>query len=150
MRNFFRMQGAVSVYISLLGICIAIFNPAVARGQTVNCTYGCVLTHQFDNSRDNSYSSDTVFKATNSSEWWSSLTTDTVTELNGAIYAQPLFLSELAAEPKEILYVVTEENWVYALDALNLGSTPYWSVNLDTRALRAIYRLHPSFFPEAR
>lgn len=55
--------------------------------------------------------------------------------VDGAIYAQPLYLQGLtiAAKKTNVVYVVTSHNNVYAFDADNpAASSPIWTVNLGT------------------
>jgi hypothetical protein len=84
-------------------------------------------THGYDVSRDNVYSADTVFTASS----FPTLTTTSNTSLNGAVYAQPLYIHGLAvgSGSENVLYVATEENYVYALDATTLATSSAWSTN---------------------
>jgi hypothetical protein len=74
-------------------------------------------------------SSETVFQATSLPL---SLATDSVGNLHGIIYAQPLYISKVPTHPNaDVLFVATEENYIYALSGNNLSSTPLWNVNLN-------------------
>jgi outer membrane protein assembly factor BamB len=57
--------------------------------------------------------------------------------LEGQVYAQPLYMPEVpvAGSPRSLLYVVTQANNVYALDALT--GAEVWRTNLGTPVARA-------------
>lgn len=135
MKGIIRISAAVAV----LAAVFVIAYPRIVRGGTspISCLYGCVLTHGYDDARDNVNSSETIFDATN---FPASFTNQSISNLNGIIYAQPLFVSELAIAPPEVLIVATEENWIYALDANNLSNSvpPRWSANLNLSGETAI------------
>ncbi len=52
--------------------------------------------------------------------------------VDGWIFAQPLYVPGISINGtvKNVVYVATMHNTVYAFDADNLGGTPLWSVNL--------------------
>jgi hypothetical protein len=74
------------------------------------CSSGCVTTHSYDNSRDNTNPNESILKATTIS----SLTAASRSDLMGVIYAQPLYLSAvtIGGSAKNVLYVATEENYL--------------------------------------
>ena len=94
-------------------------------GQTY-CTGSvpCVLTYHNDNNRDGVNPNEGAFKASTlsssnhpSPQWLA--TTD------GQIYAQPLYVHQLLMNgaPKNVVYVATENNSVYAMDSNSTNST---------------------------
>lgn len=66
-----------------------------------------------------------------------SLTATNSPDLNGVVYAEPLYVSQLSINGTtyDVLFVATEENYVYALNADSLGSAPLWSANLNCTSL---------------
>jgi hypothetical protein len=113
---------------AILGILLGIAAHPV-YSQTM-CGNGCVTTYAYDNSRDNVNVHEQLFKASTISP---TLTVDSVSNLKGIIYAQPLFVSNMTINSTvyDVLFVATEENWVYALDANHVSNTPLWSINLN-------------------
>ncbi|HVI06875.1 MAG TPA: hypothetical protein VND65_01130, partial [Candidatus Binatia bacterium] len=86
-------------------------------------------TYGYDFSRDNVNANESILKA-------STLTTLSATnspDLNEVVYAEPLYVSQLVigSSTYDVLFVATEENWVYALNADSLSSQPLWSANLN-------------------
>jgi hypothetical protein len=118
-------------FLGLLGIISVGYVPQAAAQE---CSQGCVSTYGYDNSRDNTNPSETYFKAT------------TITSLNpqpknspdlkGIVYAQPLYVSQVSINgtTKNVLFVATEENYVYAFDGDTISPTtnPLWTANLNT------------------
>jgi len=101
--------------------------PRVSAG--AECSLGCIYTYGYDFSRDNVNANESILKAST----LTSLTATNSTDLNGVVYAEPLYVSQLSISgtPYDVLFVATEENYVYALNADNLGSAPLWSANLN-------------------
>ncbi|HLK33994.1 MAG TPA: hypothetical protein VKT29_12945, partial [Terriglobales bacterium] len=95
------------------------------------CSQGCVTTSGYDNNRDNVNSNESILAATTISN--SSMTAAARSDLLGVVYAQPLYISQVMINglAKNVLYVATEENYVYALDESNFTGTPLWTANLN-------------------
>jgi hypothetical protein len=52
--------------------------------------------------------------------------------VDGSIYAQPLYVESVnlpGAGPRNVIYVATEHNSIYAFDADGLSGTPYWQTS---------------------
>ena len=67
-------------------------------------------------------------------------------DVEGQIYAQPLYVPgiEIAGKARNVVYVVTMHNWVYAFDAddLSLGAGPLWKRQVDPHPVPSgFYRL---------
>lgn len=97
-----------------------------------------VLTYQYDNSRDGANTNEVVLTPANvNSNDFGRLFTYSV---DGYIYAQPLYVSHLAIPGKgtrDVVFVATENDTVYALDAdSNQGPDGgvLWQVNLGIAA----------------
>jgi hypothetical protein len=138
MRHTFKIVGLI-----LLVVCPAVLPNLAAQtpgrklsvGQTYcTGTTPCVLTYHNDNSRDGVNPHESTFKASTLSssnhpvpQWLA--TTD------GLIYAQPLYVHQLQINggAKNVVYVATQNNSVYALDADSSSSTGtiLQQVNLD-------------------
>ncbi len=90
-----------------------------------------ITTAQIDSSRTMAYGSETYLTTSNvNGSHFGKLFSRTV---DGAIYAQPLYLQGVAISSGKInvVYVATSHNKVYAFDADNPNAiTPIWSVNL--------------------
>jgi hypothetical protein len=91
-----------------------------------------VLTQHNDNSRTGQNLQETTLNTTN-------VNVSTFGKLfslpvDGNIYAQPLYLPNLAiaGETRNVVYTATANNTVYAFDADSGNTTPLWSVNLGT------------------
>jgi hypothetical protein len=101
----------------------ALFLPPV---QAVN-----VLTQHNDLARTGANTAETILTPSDvNSNNFGKLFTDSV---DGLVYAQPLYVENLsiAGGTHNVVFVCTENNSVYALDA-DAGSTTYWHVNLGT------------------
>ncbi|HME09500.1 MAG TPA: hypothetical protein VKG25_20740 [Bryobacteraceae bacterium] len=92
-----------------------------------------VATANYDGQRTNSNSSESVLTPQNvASATFGRLGTIGV---DGQIYAQPLYVSTVSIPGigvRNVVYVVTMHNSVYAFDADSLSATPFWQVNLGT------------------
>jgi hypothetical protein len=137
LRERFPMKRALLVLGGTAVAVIALFiglHPRGVRASTpsISCGLVCVTTHAYDNNQDNVNSSETAFLATNQTQF-QNLTATNIHNLHGIIYAQPLYLPDVPYEPNaDTLYVATEENWVYALNAANLSGIPIWVYNLNS------------------
>src|SRR5262249_20560652 len=90
-----------------------------------------VLTHHNDNSRSGANTGETILTTANvNSTTFGKLFSDGV---DGQVYAQPLYVQGLsiAGGTHNVVFVCTEHNSVYALDADASGSA-LWQVNLGT------------------
>jgi hypothetical protein len=98
----------------------------LAQGQAVN-----VLTQHNDLSRTGANTAETILTTANvNSTNFGKFFTDSV---DGQIYAQPLYVANLniSGGTHDVVFVCTENNSVYALDADTAGIT-YWQTNLGT------------------
>ena len=117
--------------------------PRVYRASTI-CAVLClqatlgaaqvsVLTHHNDNGRTGQNLAETTLNtSTVNVSNFGKLFTRTV---DGQIYAQPLYVPALniAGTTRNVIYVATENNSVYAFDADDSSqSSPLWTVNLGT------------------
>ena len=126
--------GAMRKIVSFLGmaclglVSILVLKTALASG-TKECSSGCVITRSYDVSRDDVNPNETILKASN----LSSLKAEQSVDLLGAVHTQPLYVSNLATHQgtKNVVFVATEENWVYALDGDNIENPPLWQTNLN-------------------
>jgi hypothetical protein len=93
------------------------------------CSAGCVTTHNYDDSRDNVNPRETKLKASTLTSLHAAISPD----LQGLIYTQPLYVSNLVTSKgsKNVVFVATEENWVYALDGDHINNPPLWQTNLN-------------------
>ena len=102
----------------------------------VNVNPGSVLTYHNDDARDGVFSQEIVLSppVVNSSSF-GKLRSYTV---DGQIYAQPLFIPQLAigGQRHNVVFAATENDSVYAFDADGLQSSPLWSKNLGTPSPR--------------
>jgi hypothetical protein len=134
MRNELGITG-MAVLI-LLGVCCVGYSRSVAAQE---CSQGCVATYGYDPSRDNTNPRESYFKASTLGTTLIPRATNSP-DLNGIVYAQPLYVSQISigGNLKNVLFVATEENYVYALDADNIGNTPLWTVNLNKSGETAV------------
>ena len=90
-----------------------------------------VLTQHNNLARTGANTAETILTPSDvNSNNFGKLFTDSV---DGLVYAQPLYVENLsiAGGTHNVVFVCTENNSVYALDA-DAGSTTYWHVNLGT------------------
>lgn len=95
------------------------------QSQAVN-----VLTQHYDIARTGANTAETVLTPANVSTSFGKLFADT---LDGQVYAQPLYVQTLSLSggTHNVVFVCTENNSVYAMDA-DRASVTYWHVNLGT------------------
>ncbi len=105
-----------------------------ARSGTVNVSvtvplFTDVLTYHYDNARTGQNLREKVLKPAN-------VKTETFGKLysfpvDGAVYAQPLYVSNLAVggQLRNVVFVATEHDSVYAFDADNRAGAPLWQVS---------------------
>ena len=138
------MKATARVFLAL-AIAATLFvvtHPSAVRGSnpTIVCgaTNPCITTHGYDDSRSNVNSAEAVFQADNFN-FPGSVHLDSVNNLQGIVFAQPLYLAGVQAHPNaDIVYVATEENVVYALFGASLSTTPLWSTALNQGTETAI------------
>ena len=99
----------------------------------VAASQGAVLTYHNDNARDGAFTQETILMPSNvNSTLFGKLVSYPV---DGQIYAQPLYMSQLKINgaKHDVVFVVTQNNSVYAFDAdasNQQGATTFWQVNL--------------------
>ena len=97
-----------------------------------------VVTGSYDNARTNADLNETILSpGTVKPSGFGKLFSIPV---DGQIYAQPLYLSsvQISGSARNVLYVATLHNSVYALDA-NAPGPPLWTVNLGTPVPTSAY-----------
>jgi hypothetical protein len=121
MKAMLRILGALVILVVLF----VVIHPSVVRGQNGDQNSNAVTTQGYDNNRDNVNSAETVFLATNFSfAKTGGPHISIVNDLHGIVYAQPLYLPQIPYRLNaDLLYVATEENWIYAMDANNMPFT---------------------------
>jgi hypothetical protein len=101
-----------------------------------NTAPGAVLTYHNDDARDGAFTQETTLipSVVNSSQFGKLHSYP----VDGQIYAQPLYVPQLgiSGAAHNVVFVATENNTVYALDADGLQSSPLWSKNLGTPSPR--------------
>src|ERR1700675_2030380 len=120
-RGASRMARKVLPVKRLLLLLILVFLPFSAFGQTD------VLTHRNDNMRTGQNTSESVLtpSSVNSTAFGKLLSLPT----DGYVYAQPLYKSNVLIPAKglrNVLFVATEHDSVYAFDANGVTTTPLW------------------------
>jgi hypothetical protein len=113
---------------SLVALSILFLRTTLISGAK-ECGAGCVTTHHYDASRDDVNPKETILKASN----LSSLHAGTSPDLQGMVFTQPLYVSNLVMSQgtQNVVFVATEENWVYALDGDHIKNPPFWQTNLN-------------------
>jgi hypothetical protein len=119
----------------IAAVLILSFFVGTNRAEAQLCSQGCVTTHGYDNSGDNVNPNESVLQASTISP--TLLSASSRSDLLGVVYAQPLYLSQVMINsvPKNVTYVATEENYVYAYDESNFTGTPLWSSNLNNTSV---------------
>jgi hypothetical protein len=111
----------------LMSLICAVFPLAAAYGQAVN-----VLTRSYDNSRTGQNTQESILKPANVNQaGFGKLFS---VPIDGYAYAQPLYLSQvnIAGGVHNVVYVATEHDSVYAIDADN--GTVYWQASFVNQA----------------
>ncbi|MDE2136693.1 MAG: hypothetical protein KGJ68_04605, partial [Gammaproteobacteria bacterium] len=112
----------------------SVANTAVSANASVAVTdLAGVTTQRYDNSRDGQNLQEYALTSTvlTTPGAFGKLFTCAIS--NGAVYAQPLYVANLAIAGgvHNVLFVATQQNVLYAFDADSPSCTTYWSVNLD-------------------
>jgi uncharacterized protein (TIGR03437 family) len=130
----------IPLFISLLAVWLAV----CAQAQ-VN-----ILASNYDDSRTNSNPRETRLTPANVNK-------DTFGKIasfpvDGQIYAQPLYVSGVqiqGAGARDVLYVATMHNSVYAIDAgAPQSTTPLWQVNLGPTVPTSVFEKFTEILPE--
>jgi hypothetical protein len=113
--------------------------PSVSASSSLliqNTAPGAVLTFHNDDARDGAFTQETALmpSVVNSSQFGKLHSYP----VDGQIYAQPLYVPQLgiSGATYNVVFVATENNTVYALDADGQQSSPLWSKNLGTPSPR--------------
>lgn len=99
-----------------------------------------VTTQRYDNGRTGQTLSETILNVANvNAQRFGKLFTRTVDD---EVYAQPLYMSDVRmpnGEPRNVLYVATVNNSVYAFDVDDPDAeAPLWKVNLTPAGARPV------------
>ena len=119
---------------------------APATLTVINMSPGTVLTYHNDDSRDGAYLEEVSLTPSNvNSIQFGKLVSYPV---DGQIYAQPLYLSQVSINggTHDVVYVTTQNNSVYAFDADATASQPttFWHINLGGAVSKGdIYGVNP-------
>ncbi len=121
------------VAVAILGSLLLVGLSHAASAQDCSTSNLCITTHGYDNSRDNVNPNESILQARTIGTTGHLLTAVQSPYLNGAIYAQPLYLYGVTIKgtSTNALYVATEENFVYALDEAHFNSTPLLTIDLN-------------------
>jgi hypothetical protein len=121
----------------LIAVALVFLVRSGLRATTTVCGSGtpCVTTYGYDNARNNVNPNESVLSA--NTLFSTPPTVQVSGDLNGTVYGQPLYVKGLMVgnNPKNGLFVATEENWVYGLDAdhIDSSSANLWTpLNLNT------------------
>jgi uncharacterized protein (TIGR03437 family) len=133
LRNLPHRRGAQALLFAWLA-----FAPSIAFAQPN------VLSANYDNQRTNANLQETILNASNvNTANFGKLGTFPV---DGQIYAQPLYVGGLPMPgrgPRNVVFVVTMHDSVYAIDADATQSTdPLWQVNLGTSVPSSVLSFH--------
>jgi hypothetical protein len=104
-----------------------------------NYSPGGVLTYHNDDARDGAFLEETQLTPSNvNSTQFGKLFSYAV---DGQIYAQPLYLEQIniAGTLQDVVFVVTQNNSVYAFDATGKQTTPLWQINLGPSVTKNDY-----------
>lgn len=114
-------------------------NSVSAALTVINSSPAAVLTYHNDDTRDGAYTQETTLTPSNvNSAQFGKLLAYPV---DGQIYAQPLYLPNVNIPnvgTRDVVYVVTQNNSVYAFDAEATAATPttFWQVNLGPSVMK--------------
>ena len=113
-----------------VGKCAALICASLlALSETPIASAQNILTERYDNARTGANLSETQLNpSTVASGAFGRIGNYTV---DGAVYAQPLYVQNVAIPgvgTRNVLYVATMENTVYAFDADNIGGASFWQV----------------------
>lgn len=120
---------------------------ASATLTVINVSPGTVLTYHNDDSRDGAYLEEVSLTPSNvNSIQFGKLVSYPV---DGQIYAQPLYLSQVSINggTHDVVYVTTQNNSVYAFDADATATQPttFWHINLGGAVTKDdIYGVNPT------
>lgn len=133
MRFIWAVWLAFSCLAALMAASFTPADPVAAHGGA----HVSVLTRSYNNSRTGANLSERILTPNNvGAATFGKLYSRSV---DGQIYAQPLYMSELTmpdGEPHNVVFVATQKNNVYAFDADDpAASQPLWQVNLGLHAL---------------
>jgi hypothetical protein len=119
---------------------------APATLTVINVSPGTVLTYHNDDARDGAYLEEVSLTPSNvNSTQFGKLVSYPV---DGQIYAQPLYLSQVSINggTHDVVYVTTQNNSVYAFDADATATQPttFWQVNLGGAVTKNdVYGVNP-------
>src|SRR5579862_8625674 len=111
-------------------LCLRVFTALVVAGTFAHAQVD-VLTYHYDNLRTGLNSSEKALTTANVNENHFGMLY--ALPVDGAVYGQPLYVTGVTIPGKgvhNVVFVVTENNSVYAFDATSSSSTPLWHVNL--------------------
>jgi hypothetical protein len=130
----------VGAIVLLAAVAVVFLFRSGVRATTALCPSGtpCVSTYGYDNARNNVNPNETVLKASNLFN--TAPTIQTSGDLNGTVYGQPLYVPglDVGGNTKSGLFVATEENWVYGLDATAIGTNLWTPLNLNNSGETAV------------
>jgi hypothetical protein len=122
----------------LLAVCLSLCGVAAAQdpdvsGTGVCATSPCTTTYHNNNARTGVNSHETILKPSSLPNF-----THADFQLDSMVYAQPLYISSVAfnggpctpGTPRDIAYVVTENNTIYAIDADNYQECTHVNLNI--------------------
>ncbi len=108
---------------------------ALTMALAIDASVGQVTTSQYDNARTGATLHEKILTPQNvNAQLFGKLG---VFKVDGAVYAQPLYLPAIEVPGKgkhDVLYVATEHDSVYAFDANRPGDPPLWKVNFLDKA----------------
>jgi len=112
----------------------SVASPGTSASSSVAVTdLAGVLTHRYDNARDDQNLQEYALTSSvlRTAGAFGKLFTCAISD--GPVYAEPLYVANfaIAGGTHNVLFVVTQQNSVYAFDADASPCTTYWKVNLD-------------------